>query len=70
MLYADERPQTFDDVKGTGICHKNLQSQAKRVYSLTASYSAANTGQARQPSRGSLHARQTAKTGMKTGTPA
>lgn len=30
MLYADERPQTFDDVKEQEFVIKNLQSQAKR----------------------------------------
>lgn len=53
MLYADERPQTFDEVKEQEFIIKNLQSQAKRGFSLTASYCAANTGQARQRLRGS-----------------
>lgn len=70
MLYVDERPQTFDDVKEQEFVIKNLQSQAKRGFSLTASYSAANTGQARQRLHGSLRARQTAKTGTKTEIPA
>lgn len=30
MLYADERPQTFDDVKEQEFVIRNLQSQAKR----------------------------------------
>lgn len=30
MLYADERPQTFDEVRGQEFIIKNLQSQAKK----------------------------------------
>lgn len=53
MLYVDERPQTFDEVKEQEFIIKNLQSQAKKGVFLTALYYAANMVQARQQLRGS-----------------